>query len=183
MNMQDLSSFLRNMNPGERKVIYRGLNKTAVTAARTDKICPHDFKVGLEIPDRAEFYPTHIRLLFDLYLKRLSNPSGSHDLFLTMERVYDGEDPETLASQVLNIEFPMKLDGTEVNLYCTQLMMIEQEFNYGPLGCKIGKVNPPREFLMRFIRWVASGDEEIDKIIFNAVRNYPPPSRYSRRIK
>jgi hypothetical protein len=77
----------------------------------------------------------------------------------------------------------MKLDGSDVNLFYTQLLMIEQEFNYGPGGCKEGKVDPPREFLMRFIRWVASGDEEIDKIITNAVRDWPPPVEYAKRIQ
>ena len=47
--------------------------RTIVSATRTDRICPRDFAVGLKIPGRDEFYPTRIRLLFDLYLKRLSN--------------------------------------------------------------------------------------------------------------
>jgi len=52
-----------------------------------------------------------------------------------------------------------------------------------PEDVKKGRVQPPREFLMRFIRWVASGEEEIDKIITNAIRNWPPPVRYAKRLK
>jgi len=183
MNMADATQVLRNLSSGQRKIIYKGIRGVMVSATRTDKICPHDFAVGLEPPGRDVFYPTHVRLLFDLYLKRLSNEKDAHHLFCAMEKVYDGHDPETLAPQVLKLNFPMKLDDPDVNLYYTQLLMIEQEFNYGPTGCKKGKVNPPREFLMRFVRWVASGEEEIDKIITNAVRNWPPPIKYAKRLQ
>jgi hypothetical protein len=182
MNIHEASKFLRNLQPGQRVVMYKGVAGTIVSVTRTDKICPHDFAVGLKIPCRDEFYPTHIRLLFDLYLKRLSNEKDSYQLFSMLEKVYDGDDPENLAPEVLKLNFPMKLDDPDINLYCAQLLMIEQDFNYGPSGCKKSKVNPPREFLMRFIRWVASGDEEIDKIIFCAVRNKPPPSKYAKRL-
>jgi hypothetical protein len=183
MNMKDASQVLRNLTSGQRKIMYKGANGTTVSATRTDRICPHDFAVGLELSGKAEFYPTHVRLLFDLYLKRLSNEKDGHRLFCAIEKVYDGDDPDVLGSQVLKLNFPMKLDGPDVNLFYTQLLMIEQEFNYGPSGCKKGNVNPPREFLMRFIRWVASGEEEIDKIITNAVRNWPPPVKYAKRIQ
>jgi hypothetical protein len=175
--MNEASNVLRNLKTRERIEIYKGNSGTIVSATRTDKICPHDFKVGLKIPGRDEFYPTHIRLLFDLYLKRISNEEDACKLFFILEKVYEGDDPENSASQSLELTFPMQLDDPDVNLYYTQLLMIEQDFNYGPQGCKKGKVQPPREFLMRFIRWVASG-EEIDKIIFCAVRNKPPPQKY-----
>jgi hypothetical protein len=182
MLMSEASKVLRGLKQDERRVIYTGKNGTQVSAIRTDKICPHDFAVALLIPGREEFRPTHVRLLFDLYLKRLSNIEGSHDLFCALEKVYDGSDPETLAPEVLKLNFPMQLDDPDVNLYYTQLLMIEQEFNYGPHGCKKGKVDPPREFLMRFIRWVDSGNDELDRIITVAVRNFPPPKRYAERI-
>jgi len=182
MNMQDASHVLRNLQSRERREMYRGMNGTIISATRTDKICPHDFAVGLKLPKRDEFYPTHVRLLFDLYLKRLTNEEDAHRLFCVIEKVYDGTDPEAMVPQVSNMRFPMQLDDPDVNLYYTQLLMIEQEFNYGPNGCKEGRVHPPREFLMRFIRWIASGEEEIDKIITNAVRNWPPPVRYTKRL-
>ena len=43
--------------------------------------------------------------------------------------------------------------------------------------------NPPRDYLMRFIRWVLSGDNQIDRIIFAAAgRRYPAPQKYSKPI-
>jgi len=116
--------------------------------------------------------------LFDYYLKWLSNPDQVRILFEAVELVYKGDDPEAAANEVSTINFPMQLDEAIVNLVYTQLLMIEQDFNFGPGGTKESKYDPPRGFLMSFIRWVASGEDEIDKIITNAVRNWPPPARF-----
>jgi hypothetical protein len=180
MDINNAAEILWNLNSGERKEIYKGKNGTIVFVIRTDKICPHDFAVGLKIPDKEEFRPTHIRLLFDLYLKRISNEKDAQELFTLLEKVFNGEDPEILASEALQLSFPMQLDDPDVNLYYAQLLMIEQDFNYGPRGCKKSKFDPPRTFLMGFIRWIASGEIDIDKIIFCAVRNKPPPNEYVR---
>lgn len=60
---------------------------------------------------------------------------------------------------------------------------IEQYINYGPDSKKPSKCTPPRDYLMRFIRWVAAGDTQIDRIIFVAAgRKYPAPVRYSKPI-
>jgi len=182
MRMEKLIPVLRKLEHDEKKTIYVGKKETKVNVIRTDKICPNDFAVALLLPHKDEFRPTHIRLLFDLYLKRLSNEKDAQKLFFIIEKIYDGEDPEDYVKDALKLQFPMQLDDADVNFYYMQLLMIEQEFNYGPEGCKKGKVEPPREFLMRFIRWVASGDEEIDKIITNAIRNWPPPVRYAKRL-
>jgi hypothetical protein len=149
-----------------------------VTATQTGKFSPHDYAVGLVIPGRPEFYPTHVRLLFDYYLKRLSELRQAEKLFKAVERIYEGSAPEELAQSVADLTFPMQLDEAIVNLVYTQLLMIEQDFNFGSEGTKRSKYDPPRGFLMSFIRWVASGEDEIDKIITNAVRNWPPPTRF-----
>ena len=72
MELKVASERLWNLRLGERLVVYVSRDGTEVTATRTDRICTHDFAVGLKIPNRAEFCPTHVRLLFDLYLKRIS---------------------------------------------------------------------------------------------------------------
>ncbi len=183
MNLEVAARMLLALKPRERLVVYQGANGTKVTATQTAKFSEHDYAVGLDIPGRPEFYPAHVRLLFDLYLKRLSNESDARTLFCALERVCDGKDPTALAGDVATCNFPMQLDDAEVNLYYAQLLMIEQDFNFGPGGRKTSKLDPPREFLMRFIRWVASGEDEIDRIITVAVRKYPAPSRFATRLK
>jgi hypothetical protein len=150
---------------------------------QTGRFSPNDYVVGLVIKGENEFYPTHIRLLIDLYIKRESNMDSSKKLFNILEEVYNGKDPELFIEDLKKIDFPMQLDEAEVHLYVAQLLMIEQDFNFGPGAPKTSKLNPPREYLMRFIRWVAAGDTQIDKIIFAAAgRKYPAPNKYSKPI-
>lgn len=183
MEMSHLQKELLKLKAGEHRVIYASPKGVKVTVKQTGKFSPHDFAVGLIIPGKEEFYPTHIRLLIDLYIKRISNPEAAHALYLALEEMYGGKDPDGLADKVNNLEFPMKFDEPIVNLCYAQLLMIEQDINYGPGGTKQSKVNPPREYLMRFIRWTADEKAEIDKIIFAAAgRRYPAPVRYSTPI-
>ena len=178
MDIVAASLVLGRLQPDERRIMYTSPKGVQVTATQTGKFSPNDFAVGLVIPGRPEFYPTHVRLLFDYYLKRLSGPRQAQILFKAVERVYEGIAPEELAQDVDALSFPMKLDEATINLVYTQLLMIEQDFNFGPKGTKKSKYDPPRGFLVSFIRWVASEEDEMDKIITNAVRNWPPPIRF-----
>jgi hypothetical protein len=183
MNMPDAVALLRQLQNQERKIIYKSEDGVEVIATQTGKFSPNDFAVGLVLPGQEEFRPTHIRLLIDLYIKKLSNPDGANDLFIAIEKINDGEDPEKLYETLLKHSFTMKFDSPEVNLYYAQLLLIEQDFNFSPPSKKVSRLNPPREYLMRFIRWVASGDDLIDRVIFaGAGRKYPAPERYSKRL-
>lgn len=179
--MQTLKAELNQLNANEHRVIYTSPLGVRTTVTQTAKFSPHDFAVGL-LGSQPEFYPTHVRLLIDLYIKRSSNPADAHQLYLALEQVFQGGDPDALLPAVKNLSFPMCFDEPIVNLCYTQLLMIEQDFNYGPGGTKTSKLNPPREYLMRFIRWTADASAEIDRIITAAVRNYPPPAKYAAAI-
>ena len=104
-------------------------------------------------------------------------------MFEYLEAVYRGEDPTTFVDDLQKIDFPMHLDEGETNLYLSQLLFIEQDFNFGPGTPKTSKMDPPREYLMRFFRWIASGDSQIDRIIFAAAgRRYPAPEKYGKPL-
>ena len=181
--MSSLTKELKLLKPNEHRAIYSSKNGVQVTVKQTAKFSPHDFAVGLIIPGQPEFNPTHIRLLIDLYIKRESNEDGAKQFFRIFEKVFQGEDPEKFKEELGKIKFPMMLDEAETNLYYAQLLMIEQDINYGPGSEKPSKLNPPRDYLMRFIRWVAVGDTQIDRIIFAAAgRKFPAPARYSKPI-
>jgi len=183
MEMSQLSKELRGLKEGEHRVVYESAKNVKVTVTQTGKFSEHDYAVGLIIPNQPEFYPTHIRLMIDLYIKRESNPEGCGALFKALEQVNHGQDPKSYAPELAKISYPMQLDEAEVNLYMAQLLMIEQDFNFGPGAPKKSKLDPPREYLMRFIRWIAAGDTQIDRIIFAAAgRKYPAPEKYSTPI-
>lgn len=181
--MSLLSKELRELKEKEHRCIYESKNKVKVTVTHTGKFSKDDYAVGLIVPDQPEFYPTHIRLLIDLYIKRESNPESFQKLYKALEEVFNGEDPAIHVDKLYNIKFPMHLDEAEVNLYMTQLLMIEQDFNFGPGAPKKSKLDLPREFLMRFIRWIAAADTQIDRIIFAVARKYPAPQKYGTPIK
>jgi hypothetical protein len=183
MEMSRLASELRSLGEKEHREIYRSHEGVSVTVTQTGKFSKHDYAVGLIQPGQNEFRPSHIRLLIDLYIKRESNREGAGALFGALEAVYDGKDPTIYASAIAKTTFPMHLDEGEVNLYLAQLLMIEQDLNFGPEGSKTSKLDPPREYLMRFIRWIAAADTEIDRVIFAAAgRMYPAPKKYSKKI-
>ncbi|MCK4358951.1 MAG: hypothetical protein KAW92_09445 [Candidatus Cloacimonetes bacterium] len=184
MEMLKLSKKLRKLEKGTHLIVYKSLNEVKVTVTQTGKYSDNDYAVGLILNDEEEFYPSHIRLMIDLYIKRESNLEESKKLFFALEQVYNGKDPNDYKRELRKINFPMKLDEAEVNLYLAQLLMIEQDFNFGPGAPKKSKLDPPREYLMRFLRWIAAGDTQIDRIIFAAAgRKYPAPEKYASPIK
>ncbi len=214
MRMNELLPQLWNLKKDQSKTIYTAADGTNVTATRTDKITHKDFGVGLAIPEKPEFRPTHVRLLFDLHLKRRSEPDKVEKLFHALEKTYGGEDPKKFLPELKDIDFKMKLDSAEVNLYYAQLLMVEQDFNYIPredlnnhlvkvtkknkrekptqilakingkqMEKKVSDLNPPRDFLMRYIRRTLRDElENIDEIITGAVRRWPPKPQFKKRL-
>lgn len=88
MKVSEIAKIVQNLKPAEiketekrrivlreggRKLLYTGSNGTEIIIVRTDKLCPGDFKVVLKPQEGKEFAPTHVRLFFDLYLKRISD--------------------------------------------------------------------------------------------------------------
>ncbi|WP_054839463.1 hypothetical protein [Thermococcus sp. JCM 11816] len=198
MRLDDIPTIVAGLKPAEIKetqkrrkvtkeggktVLYKGSNGTEVIIVRTDKLCVGDFKVVLKPKNQKEFAPTHVRLFFDLYLKRISNEELARKVFLAFERINNGEDINKVASSLSNLKFNMELDPADVTVFYGSLLMSEQDWNYGTQGCRESKLDPPREFLMRFIRWLAQCDYgDIDRIITTAVRNRPAPAKYGKSL-
>ena len=181
--MSVLAAKLRKLSKAEHQIIYTSKKGNKVAVTQTGKFSNNDYAVGLIRGNDNEFYPTHIRLLIDLYIKRESNLEGSKKLFKALEGIFNGKDPDDYIDELRKVNFPMQLDEAEVNLYIAQLLMIEQDFNFGPGAPRKSKMDTPREYLMRFIRWVAAGDTQIDRIIFAAAgRKYPAPNKYAKPI-
>ena len=188
--MESLARELKTLQKGEKREIYRSPDGTVVFVYKREKPNPrmkrepgkYDFAVGLRKPDGWEFFPTHIRLFFDLYLKRLSNPNDSQKLFRMIKIIFDGEHFSKYVEEANKLKFTMQLDSADVNLVYTQLLMIEQDFNYGPEGNKETGFEPPRAFFMSFIEWIASGEKNIDRIIYSAIRG-TPPSEFAQKYR
>ena len=109
MNIIEAGLLLKKLQAGERRILYTSRQGIQGTVTQTGKFSPHDFAVGLVIPGRPEFCPTHVRLLFDYYLKRLSDPVQAQKLLKVVERVNEGEDPEASTKDVSTLNFIMQL--------------------------------------------------------------------------
>lgn len=189
--MDSLRELLKQMKPDEHRVIYQSPEGVKITATKTQKFSLDDFGVGLIIPGQKEFFPTHVRLLVDLYLKRISGKKEDIvQLSKTFEDIYAGKDPEKL-TEINRLKFRLYLDEPLVNLYYAQLLMIEQDVNFskeakpGKSGrsIRVSKYSPPRTFLMGFIRWALSEEVEIDRLLTAAVRNFPPPTKHAKPVR
>ena len=116
-----------------------------------------------------------MRLLIDLYLKKISRPDLSTLILNSIEEIFKGEDPEVIVLRFKGEEFEMKIDDIDTNLYLAQLFFAEQAINWRGRS----KFDLPQLFLLGYIRMVFESDTEIDKICWNAVRN-PPPKKYTK---
>lgn len=177
MNLAEVDKLVFELSLGEQFVAYSLRSGTKVALRRTDKHAQGDFVVELIYPQGKTLRPTHARLLIDIYIKGLSDRERLEvSLLPAVEGVFAGISPEVYLDNLGT--YPIQIDEPDTQLCYIQLMMAEHDFKFGPRGYKEAKILPPREYLMRFIRWAASG-VEIDRVITLAVRNYPPPARFA----
>jgi hypothetical protein len=127
-----------------------------------------NFQIFMKKSEGKAFRPNHLRILIDLHLKLISDPKSAESVFSVLEEIYKGEDPLKFKEQLDKLKFKMELDPVLINVCCAQMFMAEQDINYTK-----GKIKPPRSFLMGYIRFVKSGEENIDKILWNSIRHPP----------
>jgi hypothetical protein len=179
VNMMEVNELLDTLSHDEQLIVYSFANGAEIALCRTDKHAQGDFAIELTYPHEKTFRPTHTRLLIDLYIKCLSDKEKLWTSLLpAIEGVFAGICPKTYTDSLGS--YPTQIDEPDIQLCYTQLMMAEHDFKFGPRGYRKAKILPPREYLMRFIRWAVSG-EDVDRMMTSAVRNFPPPARYASR--
>ncbi len=131
-----------------------------------------NFQIGLSKGGQKEFLPNHLRILMDLNLKNQENKEKAQILFDAIEAVFDGEDPLKFEKQLQALHFDREIETAFTDLCLAQLFMLEQDINY-----HFGNVQPPRAYLMGYIRMVQLNAEEIDKLLWSSTR-HPPRKLY-----
>lgn len=177
MNIEKRRDLLAALPPNEKKLIYTSDDGTEISVIRTDELTVKDFSVFIKKPGEAEFNATFVRLLIDLHIKKISKPEEVNALSKGFESIYEGADCTIMVENINGKNFPMQLDRLDINMVCAQLLMIKQEFNYGP-GKRETVYDPARGYLIAYIRWVLSKKNEIDKIVEAAVKEYIPPEKF-----
>jgi hypothetical protein len=179
MDIEQRRELLASLPPDDKKVIYTSDDGAEISVNRTDELTIKDFSVFLKKTDEEEFSPTFVRLLIDLHIKKISNSDETHSLPTIFENICKGEDCAALIDSLGSKTFPMQLDSLDINMVLAQLLMIKQEFNYGPEKRETA-YDPARGYLMAYIRWVLSEKNEVDKIVTAAVKEYMPPENFDK---
>ncbi|MBI2663657.1 hypothetical protein HYX15_03970 [Candidatus Woesearchaeota archaeon] len=178
MDYKELLKIIIDLKIGENKNIYR-IDNTDLWIHRPEKLGrslkskeKYEIKTNFQIFMRGQngkaFKPNHLRILIDLHLKLISNPNSAKKLFDILEDIYNGKDPLEFKNDLSKMNFKMQLDSALINVCCAQLFMAEQDINYTK-----GKIQPPRSFLMGYIRFIKAGQENIDKILWSSIRHPP----------
>ena len=127
-----------------------------------------NFQIGLRKKGYKEFLPNHLRIMIDLELKKKEKQTKATVLFDAIEQIYEGRDPEKFKKILDGYNFKEGFEDAYTDLCLTQLFFLEQDINYD-----FGKVQPPRAYLMGYIRMIRLDIEEIDKLLWNSTRHPP----------
>lgn len=190
MELPKRASQIWHDTSGERLRIYRASDGTELSVVPGNiSGSGRDFAIELDRPreDRYQnqvrrrpggrYRPNHAFLFRDLRAKIDADEQGASELYDGLEDVFEGESPESCAPSLTSSnsagEYP-----ADLVVHLAQLFMIEQEFNYGAQSYKSTKFTVPRDFHMTYIRWVFSGDDDIDHIVDRATNDEVPPRRY-----
>lgn len=183
MDYAALKQVIVDMKLGERKIVYeidKNLNifvnkplKVPTKLKNSARYNVHtNFQIGLSKKGQDEFLPNHLRILIDLYFKRIENPVTAEKLFDFIEDIYEGADPMKYKDLVTNFKFELEMEYSLTILCLAQLFMLEQDINYN-----FGKVQPPRAYLMGYIRMIRLDAEEFDKLLWSSTR-HPPRTEF-----
>lgn len=167
-----------NLSLGERKVVYSinggelFLNRPVKVPTKLKHSKRYDpkknFQIGVSKEGQREFLPNHLRILIDLQLKLKEDPKNAQLLFDAIEKIYDGEDPIRYKGQLEKLGLKEGFEDTFTDLCLVQLFFLEQDINHD-----FGKVDPPKAYLMGYIRMIRQNVEEIDKLLWSSLRHPP----------
>lgn len=184
MKYQQILDEINSLKVGERKEVYSQEGDKVIifrpkTLGRTLKKKDYDpsknFQIILKKSNEKEFLPNHLRILIEVNHKIRGDDKKAEEFFNIIEKIYSGEDPLAFEEQLKKLGLNDELDSSIITLCLIQLFMAEQDINY-----TTGKVQPPRAFLMGYLRFIKSKEQNIDKILWSSTR-HPPRIEFWKR--
>ncbi len=183
MKYQQLLEEIKNLKIGERKEIYNE-EGNKIIIFRPEKLgkslknknydIKRNFQIILKKPNEKEFLPNHLRVLIEFNHKIKSDKDKGEEFYKMIEEIYAGEDPLKFKEILKKLKLSEELDPSIITLCLIQLFMAEQDINYTH-----GKVQPPRAFLMGYLRFIRKQEQNIDKILWSSTR-HPPKQEFWR---
>jgi len=181
MKYKQLLKEIKELKIGKRKEVYKEAGDKIIIfrppkLGRSLKSKVYDIKKNFQIilkkPSEKEFLPNHLRVLIDVNHKIKSGGTNAEKFFKMVEEIYSGEDPLKFKGQLNKLRLPEELDSSIITLCLIQMFMAEQDINYTH-----GKVQPPRAFLMGYLRFIKTKQQNIDKILWSSTR-HPPKQEF-----
>lgn len=179
MKYEELKRIILDVKLGERKTIYQLNSDTDLFIVKptsvptklknSSKYDPlKNFQIGLSKKGKKEFLPNHLRIMIDLEFKKQEDKEKAEFLFDVIESVYDGADPLDYIIKINSLSLNERFENSLTIICLAQLFFLEQDINYD-----FGKVQPPRSYLMGYIRMIRLNIDEIDKLLWNSTRHPP----------
>lgn len=178
MQMDDLTERLWELDSSETPVqIYEGHDATRIVVKKgekTDKYDDRDIQIQLTGENWAEEYPPKHALVFqDLDEEITADEALAAELYDFISRTFENEDPDKYVDELRSMEFDAGDLTPDVLVYLVQVMMVEQEINFGPAGNS--NYHPPRDLLMGCIRRIFADDyTDIKDVIDDAYKGVVP---------
>lgn len=177
MQYKQLLQEIKQLPVGERKELYSE-EGDKVIIFRPEKLgrslknknydVKKNFQIILKKPDEKEFLPNHLRVLIEVNHRITKDKENSERFFELIEEIYNGEDPLKFKGELSKWKIEGEFDSPIIVLCLIQLFMSEQDINYTH-----GKVQPPRAYLMGWLRFIKTQEQNIDKVLWSSIRHAP----------
>lgn len=138
MDLPDQTEALWGLDADHRVVVHEGSDGSVVIVVKgekTEKYGDFDIQIRLEggrgYEDKNP--PSHPDVFRDLHRKRSDDPDAASRLADTIRSVYEGADPDSF-EELASLSFEDDVFPADVTVRLLQLLMVEQEINYGPEG-------------------------------------------------
>jgi hypothetical protein len=167
---------------GETQIpIHTGSDESEVTVGKGEKVEKYsefDIKIRLTSESHPDDYtPSHPHVFRDLDMKIKSDSESGQRLFGIIQQVFEGRSPSNFIDELEGLTFENEKFPSDVTVCLLQLMMIEQEINFGP-GGRTTHYHPPRDLLMSCVRWIHSGEYDDIGDIISAAYNGRVDEKY-----
>ena len=173
---------LWDLSDEQEERIHKGSDGSEIVVLKGEKVEKYgDFDIQIQLRGdkyRPDYTPSHPDVFRDLEQKIRSNPSSAERLFEIITRVYEGESPDNYVDELEQMVFDDEMFPPDITVYLLQVMMVEQEINYGPGGKKTNH-KPPRDLLMSCVRWIFSDQYKALEDVISAGYKDRVPNKYN----
>ena len=172
---------LWDLSDEQEELIHEGSDGSKIVVLKGEKVEKYgDFDIQIQLRGegyRPDYTPSHPDVFKDLERKIRSNPTSIDRLFEIITQVYEGDSPDEHLNKLEKMVFDDEKFPADVTVSLLQVMMVEQEINYGPGGKKTF-YQPPRDLLVSCVRWIFSREYDTLDTVISAGYNGQVPNKY-----